>query len=430
MIFTTDEAIPGTGDTDADRDLYERLANGTLRLLTTSAPPFGQSPSFGAGLAGASPDGGLVWFQTREAIAGTGDNDTTTDVYERAANGTLRLVTTGLGNFGVGGTGHAYFAGADPRGPVVWFETTEAIPGAGDADVVRDVYERAGSNLRLVSSGGGAGQHEADFAAGDSGRVWFTTSEAIPGTGDTDAAIDLYERQVNGGPVRLISTGGNAEPVAFVHRSSDGRRVLFSTEEALPGTGDVDTARDLYERTAGGGLALVSSDGANVDAEFVYATADGRRVWWKTTEQVPGTGDADTVIDLYERQTGGGPLTLISAPGAVNEPMSFAGASLDGRRVWFTTAESIPGAGDADLADDLYERAANGVLRLVSPGVANESAIPTWIGPVPITRGGSAPSGARVWFVTREALPGTPDGDSAVDVYERAADGRLRLIST
>src|SRR5262249_6785971 len=51
-----------------------------------------------------------------------------------------------------------------------------------------------------------------------------------------------------------------------------------------------------------------------------------------------------------------GSTRLLSSPdsGTVND--DFAGASVDGSRVFFTTEEAILGTGDADQGVDLYER--------------------------------------------------------------------------
>ena len=64
---------------------------------------------------------------------------------------------------------------------------------------------------------------------------------------DTDTAQDLYERA--GGQTTLLSTGptgGNgAFEASFADASADGSRVFFRTEESLV-SGDTDTFDDVY----------------------------------------------------------------------------------------------------------------------------------------------------------------------------------------
>src|SRR5438105_2980506 len=87
-------------------------------------------------------------------------------------------------------------------------------------------------------------------------------------------------------------------------------------------------------------LRLVSTGGANLDASLQGLSSDGRRAFFITGEAIPGTNDSDTAQDVYERHADG-TLRLISTSGA-NTPASFAGASSDGSRVFFSTLEAIP----------------------------------------------------------------------------------------
>ncbi|WP_336213865.1 hypothetical protein [Nonomuraea sp. LPB2021202275-12-8] len=452
--FSTTEAIPGTPDTDTARDVYERAADQSLRLISTGGA------NLDADFHRALGAGGSVWFSTTEAIPGTGDTDTARDIYERTVGGALRLTTTG------GTNDDARFLNLAADGRRLWFSTVEAIPGTGDFDQASDVYEwAAGSGISLVSRGGVAGEPATYTAASaDGSRVWFRTVEAMPGTGDTDQALDVYER--SGGTVRLISTGGANVDASIVRASADGTRVWFRTLEPLPGTGDADTALDVYERDAAGALRLISAGTANTSAAFTGASANGQIVWFATTEAIPGTGDTDSALDLYERRAGA--VRLIT-PGTLNVPAGFAAAAADGSRVWFETVEPIPGTGDSDLVMDVYEMA-GGAVRLASAGVAGLPAEfratdgrTVWFrthepiagtgdtdtaddvyelraGTTGLVSAGAAnldakylarsANGRTVWFRTDEAIPGTGDTDLSTDVYERSAGSPARLIST
>ncbi|GER99297.1 hypothetical protein Acor_13610 [Acrocarpospora corrugata] len=249
-------------------------------------------------------------------------------------------------------------------------------------------------------------------AAVDGTRVWFSTTEAFPGTGDTDWAEDIYERRPDG-KVRLISTGGRNIGTTFLRGHGGKGPVWFATHETIPGTGDTDTASDIYERTNGNVLRLVSPGSADEPAQFLGASVDGKRLWFGTAEAIPRTGDTDYAYDIYQRTTHRA-ITLVSL-GVSDIPATFVGASADGSRVWFRTDEAIPGTGDTDLTRDIYEATA-GRVRLITPGTANLDAHFVAASAV----------GARVWFRTREALPGTGDTDQSHDIYE-AKSGAIRI---
>jgi hypothetical protein len=406
--FQTREAIPNTGDTDAADDLYERAADGTVRLISDGATVGAAQLLF---FEQATDTGDRVLFRTREAIAGTGDVDTAWDVYERAADGTFRLITGGVANL------DAFVTGASADGRRVWFETEEAIPGTGDRDSARDVYERAADGtLRLISKLGNA-DLPASFGAGspDGRLVWWTTEEPFGLLADTDEARDVYERAIDG-TVRLISTGGADVPAFFTRALVGGKRVLFWTTEALPGTGDSDQGADLYERRYDGALRLISTSGSTDPARFLEASRDGTRIWFETSEAIPGSGDANSGNDVYERSLAGG-VRLISGGGPGLTLVSFEGASADGTQVWFETTEAIPRTGDIDPGRDVYARVNGGVRLISTSGAATEARFID-----------ASPDGKLVRFQTTEAIPATGDVDAGLDIYERAG-ATLTLVT-
>jgi hypothetical protein len=326
-------------------------------------------------------------------------------------DGTVRLISTGGANL------PAYYPVGLDGGKRVLFSTSEALPGTGDTDQGLDLYERSYTGgLRLVSTSGSSAMARFLGASRDGTRIWFATTEAIPGTGDANAGEDIYERTIAGG-IRLISGGGPGFTlVSFEGASADGSQVWFETTEAIRGTGDTDPGRDVYERV-NGAARLISTSGAATDARFVDASPDGNLVRFQTTEAIPGTGDVDTGLDIYERA--GATITLVT-PGATNSGAELSGASSDGRTLWFTTREALPGTGDADTDVDIYERRPGSAVRLISPDT------PT--GAVGFLT--ASASADRVLFQTGDAIPGTGDTDTTMDLYEFSGAGTIRLLST
>lgn len=88
---------------------------------------------------------------------------------------------------------------------------------------------------------------------------------------------------------------------------------------------------------------------------------------------MPGMGDADGAVDIYERQAEG-TLRLISGGEIIDANAHYKGASADGTRVFFEMAEALPGTGDTDVGWDVYERHANGALRLISTSGSDDNA--------------------------------------------------------
>ncbi len=206
--------------------------------------------------------------------------------------------------------------------------------------------------------------------------------------------------------------GGMAGETRLVALSADGAAQVIQTPARLA-PADTDSTSDLYAATAAG-LQPLGPGRSNAPVAFVGASETATQVWFTTTESLLAV-DTDRVADVYESSPGG-VLRLISG-GTAAKAAAFAAGSPDGSRVWFTTSEPLLAA-DRDAASDVYERALNGGLALVSGGKTGAAA----------TFAGAPRSGGSVIFSTTEKLV-VADKDSVADLYERLPDGSLRLVS-
>jgi hypothetical protein len=229
--------------------------------------------------------------------------------------------------------------------------------------------------------------------------------------------------------------------------SRDGKRVVFETPSPLVDSdadscGGPGTCVDVYQRTGSSTTLLSFQDQDGGSAPFdsfllESMSLDGTRVFirrmTRTIFRMP--------VGTWEHVNS----TLVPFPSPGNQASWPAihreGASTDGRRVFFTTADSlVPEDMDSCVTgtnrppqgcSDVYERTREGAVRLVSTGLglANE--------PFDAHFDGASEDGRRVYFTTREKLvpedtdqcfngAGNPWG--CTDVYERSS-GVTRLIS-
>ena len=410
VFFDTDESLTAT-DTDGGLiDIYQR-SGGSTTLVSTPG-----NGAFDVTFDGISRDGLHVFFETDEALVGT-DGNGTTDIYDRSG-ATTTLVSSGTG------PSSPFYLGASNDGTHVFFESDDPL-AAGDIDSQADVYERFGG-LTRVSTGpsGGNGAFPATYAgnSADGSRVWFETVESLLVT-DSDTGCggpalpcnDVYER--SGGTTTQVSTPGNGAFDAFFDgASASGNHIFFHTAEPVLVATDMDTKRDVYDRAGSTTTHLtVGPAGGNgpVDAIFAGASQDGLRVFFETTESlVAGAGgDTDTRQDVYERAGGTTNRISSSTAGGGNGAYDafWDGASLDGRRVFFSTTEPLESS-DIDTASDSYERW-SGITTHISIGPnGGNAALGAFFD-------GSSGDGSRVFFNTRESLINTTDTDTARDVY-------------
>ena len=413
FIRTAEKLV--AADTDNTQDIYQ-VSNGTTTLI--SIGPNGGNGADNVVFDRITPDGASVFFDTFESLV-AGDTDSNRDIYQRTGGTTTEI---SVGPTGGNGAFDATFNGISDDGSKVFFSTDEPLT-SDDFDLRQDVYQRAGGTTTHLSIGPAGGNGNADFDydafyagnSADGSKVWIKTDEALT-FDDTDTFDDVYE--VSGGGITRISsgpTGGNGDFGAyFDFASQDGSRVFIDTIESLV-PADTDSSYDIYE-ISGGQTTLISTGpngGNGTDfAAFRGATPDGSHIYFETYEQLT-PDDTDANQDVYDRS--GGTTTLVStgpAGGNGDVPASFEGSSDDGSRVFFGTAESLVTA-DADGMPDVYERSA-GVTTLVSTGPASVSA------ELPVTYDSASADGSRVFFETAEPLVAT-DTDIAQDVYSASA---------
>jgi len=304
-FFTSTEGLVAS-DEDGKLDIYERdLSTEATKLVSVSGtcPPSlleGQNcdPTFG----GISSDGSHVFFESNERIS-EADEDSSQDVYDWSGSGPATLVSTGS----VGGNGafNATYSGTAGNSGAVYFETSEALVAA-DEDSTQDVYVRSGGITTLVSTGpespNGPAPASFQWASPDGSAAIFSTGEALV-PADSDAVSDVYERK--GGETTLISTGpegGNgAFSSAFAKASDDGSRVFFVTAEPLVEE-DEDETSDIYLR-ADGETALVSTGpiGGNgiFSAGLHGVSGDGSKAFFVTRERLAVDDDFSSEDDVY-----------------------------------------------------------------------------------------------------------------------------------
>ena len=402
-----------------------------------SVGPAGGNGPFHASAEQLSADGARVIFSTSESLV-SGDTDSRRDLYERVGTTTTLLSTGAAG--GNGPHDVTYIAGT-PDATHVLFRTDEQLVAA-DTSPGADLYERAGSVTSLLTTGpngGGCGGYAfCQATISDAGnRVVLTTAATLTAS-DTDSQPDIYERA--GGSTSLLSTGpsgGNGAFPAFRGGvSADHTVVTFFTDEQLVPE-DADSQRDAY-LSAGGSISLVSTGPSGGNGAFPTGFAsvahDGSRLWFVTEEQLTPDDTDGTKRDIYERRGSTTKLITRNTPlGSPSPPLPadpvLEGASTDGRRVFFTTANQLT-ADDTDPPNgcfydddgDLYPKSCTDLymydadmdaFSLVSTG-------PGAGGAYDIEFGSEVNAdGTRAFFITREPILGQDAACSCIDVYER-----------
>jgi len=434
IFFVTAESM-ASADQDEQPDIYERdLETGETHLVSVpvSGCPSCESSAFPA-FSGVSGGGQRVFFSTPGRLS-PADTDSAIDLYARVLpSGPTELISEGSGpclpGCGNDSLDDAVFAGSSNDGSKVFFETSEALVEA-DTDHANDVYRRTVGSTSLVSSG--SDEIDANVAresvtfrpaiSTDGSKVFFQTTEALPG--DSDEAADVYE--YSGGSVHLVTPNGCTGAgcgADFDAITPDGSLLAFGSQEKLAAA-DKDSALDLYVIPTAGGSPVLASRGESAcsatcgtsslfPAVFDRISSDGTSMLFGSEEQL-STFDGDSDSDMFARDLGTGETEMITLPGDCPElsgcDASFAGSSTDVSRVFFLTPERLDTEADKDLEVDLYERDREfGTTRLVSRGNGSVigPAVPVLSGTNPVSPGTS----------TTPALQGRSDPGTTIKVY-------------
>ena len=343
VVYCSDDGSLIAGDNNRALDVFLRdAATATNQLISTRHPTAASvagNAMSALGLLSLSGDGGAVAFASYASDLATNDFNGEADVFVRdLATGSNVLVSVGLdGSSASGGSSHSPVISGDGRLVVFISGATNLV--AGDTNAATDVFQRdliAGSTMMLsVNSSGvslGDGDCSSPVASQDGRYVAFLCKTNISGN-----TIALFWRDVVGGVTRLVN--GSVLTVRPISISSDGQRVAYFDNATRLYIWDATPTANIYTNTTS---SLMSAAIAPTGNKLLYQTANQLSV----RDLAFGTNQL-----------------LYSTTVQIKSPAQWSG---DGRFVAFVTAAGlIPG--DANGTNDVYLRdLQTGTLTLVS----------------------------------------------------------------
>jgi hypothetical protein len=322
-------------------------------------------------------------------------------------------------------------------GPAIWIGTSFAIYPVGA------VYDRTPSGLDVVSLLPG------DITPPDGSSVYYRGVSHDGSTVGFNVDGTIYLRK--GGESTPVITTTNPGEVAFEALSSDGHTFVYLVDPDEDGRGELFSFN----------LALASSTplSAATDAQVVNISADGSHVYFHSTQALPGTGGVADANNLYV--AAGGEVHFIAMLPESDEPLWRPGwiesagiaqqngrgpvnapsrTTPDGQVIVFESHGSLTSFDSGGWQEIYRYDDVSRIIQCIScdqSGVAPSSdallqgdirsndftislgrAFRIW---------NVTDDGNRVFFVTAESLVASDD-DGLIDVYEWNA-GQISLIS-
>ncbi|HJU35918.1 MAG TPA: hypothetical protein VJ716_00680 [Gaiellaceae bacterium] len=244
---------------------------------------------------------------------------------------------------------------------------------------VRDLVRQKTQLVSVNSAGKAAGPSFDPVISADGRYVAFDTAAPLVAD-DTNAASDVYVRDLQTGTTTRVSVdsnggqshGGNFGPSI----SSDGRYVAFDADTALA-AGDTNSKRDVYVHdlltgrttrvsvdSAGNqaddhsdnfGLGGIESGGVSDGGPEI--SADGRYVTFESTATDLVAGDTNGAADVFLHDLQTGVTTRVSVDGAGGQADGpSAGPAIDGNgsAVAFVSAATNLVPDDTNNATDVF----------------------------------------------------------------------------
>jgi len=329
------------------------------------------------------------------------------------------------------GNGSSVFASVSYDGRYTAFESNATNLVSGDTNAVMDIFVKelyAGAITRAsVGNGGVQGNARSyDGVISGNGRyVAFLSDATNLVTGDTNAATDVFIRDLILGVTRRVSTsaaGTEANAGSFdVSLSYDGRYVAFASNASNLVSGDTNSQADVFVKDLQTNLVTRVSVGAggvqsNNPSANPSLSGDGRLVAFESTASNLVSGDTNGLQDIFLRNIQSGEIRRMSVDSnGVQGNLNSSNPSLsgDGQLLVFESDSSNLVANDANSSADIFlKNVSTNVLTRISTSSAgvegdNSSHHPT------ISYDGT---GVAFYAAATNLVSGDTNG-SAQDVY-------------
>ena len=359
-----------SGDTNGTGDVFVRdlQAGTTTRVSITSNGTQGNNPSFGPSI---SADGRYVAFTSSASNLVTGDTNVIEDVFVRdLLTGTTARVS--LASNGTQGNGLSYNPSISSNGRYVAFMSAADNLASGDTNGTWDVFVRdmlTGTTARVsLNSNWTQGNSSSVYPSisADGRYVAFQSGASNLVSGDTNAATDIFLRDLLAGTTTIVSVNSNGTPgnnYSFNPSiSSDGRHVVFRSDASNLTSGDSNGTADIFVRDLQAGTTSrvsVDSNGTQQNGVSYESSIseDGQYVVFRSDAGNLVSGDTNGVIDVFVRDLQTGTTTRVSTDGngtQANGHSVSSSISANGRYVAFRSEASNLVSGDTNASSDIF----------------------------------------------------------------------------
>ncbi len=386
MLFSSAAKNLVANDTNDAPDLFVKdVSDGSLRRISTDSAghqshdtyvnPMGQTESVIDGGAVFSPDGTKVLFHSDASDLVAGDTNGIRDLFVKdlLTGATMRVDTDSAGHQADRPL-EAYANEAfSSDGDHVVFSSHAGNLVPDDTNGVVDVFLKnlvTGETTRIDTDSAGQESHAggADGSLSPDGtKLVFVSADSALVPGDTNHAVDLFVKDLGTGALTRISTDANGaeadgqfygEPVF----SSDGTKVMFTSDADNLVAGDTNNAYDLFVKDLRDGtVTCVTSDSdghpATGRSDHASFSPDGNAVVFRSDASDLVANDTNGTSDIFVKDLLTGQTTRVSNALNGEEGNGYAfdpAFSPDGHHIAFASDAEHLVPGDTNHTTDVF----------------------------------------------------------------------------
>lgn len=379
-----------------------------------------------------SGDGRYVVFESDASNLVGVDTNGATDIFLYDTDtSTMTKVSNGLS--GAPANGSSFEPMISDDGSAVVFASYASNLVANDTNGKTDVFLYAVNTgvitrVSVDSSGNQGDDHSAEPSISQDGSVIAFTSLATNiTTGDTNAASDVFVRNVSAGTTSLVSVstaGAQGNKVSFQPRiSANGSYIAFSSDATNLSASDTNSCTDVFVRDLANSITtLVSSSSSGVagnrSSTWPAISSDGHYIVFQSRANNLVASDINGYVDIFMKDMSTGTTTLISKTNSgaqVTYDSTRPSISFDGRFVTFESRspDYVPwdsnNASDVFIHDNQSGRTAP-FSTLASSVIGNKKSYGAVISGL----------GGKLGFLSLASNLVTPDTNSQYDVFVRS----------
>jgi len=361
------------GDTNNASDVFMKdLATGAVTRVSVSES--GQQQLNGAdALISFSTD--KIAFSSGPLIPG--DTNNQQDVYvKNLTTGVVTLVSVAAN--GTQGNSLSMGPVISPDGTKILFTSVASNLVAGDTNGVADLFLKdltTGGLTRLSTAADGSQGNQAvtssatniSYAfAPDGSSVLFTSNASNLVANDTNAASDLFVKNIASGAISRVSTDMNGVQAngasLYGLYSPDGTKITFYSSASNLVANDTNATQDIFVKDlATGAVTRVSTDltgGQSNAGSFVPVfSPDGKKVAFYGNASNLVAGDRNGQLDVFVKDLTTGEIIRVSTSSAGVEGNNSSLSpvfSPDSQSLLFVSAATNLVAGDTNARQDAF----------------------------------------------------------------------------